>query len=127
MIPPIPDLQDYGLSADHGFLPNEDPLDHLSSSYYNPWEAIAENLPALSRTKRIRRLVDDLPLLDTLELKDEAEWRRAYVILGFLTHAYIWGGDEPSEVHLDHLRLQCSIAVANVLPASTAVHLYSTS
>lgn len=111
MIPPIPNPQDYGLSTNHGFLPDEDPLDHLSSSYYTPWEAIAGDLPALSRTKRIRRVVDDLPLLDTTELKGEAEWRRAYVILGFLTHAYIWGGDEPSEVHLDSLRLVLQLLI----------------
>jgi indoleamine 2,3-dioxygenase len=105
MIPPIPNLQDYGLSENNGFLPNETPLDHLSSCYYNPWEDIAANLPVLAKTKRIRRAIDGLPLLDTFELKNEAEWRRAYVILGFLTHAYIWGGDEPSEVCMRHPNL----------------------
>lgn len=123
MIPPIPNLQDYGLSANYGFLPNEDPLDHLSSCYYSPWEHIAANLSPLVKAKRVRKAIDDLPRLDTLELKNEAEWRRAYVILGFLTHAYIWGGDEPSEVCLSPP--EAGVIIANVcFLASATIHLY---
>lgn len=99
MMPPIPRLADYGISETYGFLPTELPLQRLSNSYYEPWEVIAQNLQALILAKRIRQLVDALPILSVDRLgKDEAEWRRAYVVLGYLTHSYIWGGDKPSQV-----------------------------
>lgn len=52
-------------------------------------------------SKRIRGVVDRLPVLSTDFLYTEAEWRRAYLVLAFMSHAYIWGGDIPSEVSID--------------------------
>lgn len=98
MIPPIPTLQEYGLSSNFGFLPNVDPVARISSPYYEPWEKIADNLPELIRTKTVRGVIDALPMLDLYHLVGEGERRRAYVVLGFLTHAYVWAGDEPAEV-----------------------------
>lgn len=100
MIPPIPTLQDYGISLSHGFLPMELPIDVLPDPYYNRWEAIASNLQALILSKRLRGVIDRLPILSTSHLQHPAEWRRAYSILSFMTHAYIWGGDRPEEVGL---------------------------
>ena len=100
MIPPIPTLQDYGISPSHGFLPMELPLDVLPDPYYGRWEAIASNLQALILSKRLRGVIDRLPILSTVHLQHPAEWRRAYSILSFMTHAYIWGGDRPEEVGL---------------------------
>jgi indoleamine 2,3-dioxygenase len=94
----IPRLNDYDVSAIHGFLPTDAPCDHLSDPYYAPWESVARNLHALMLTKRLRSLVDNLPILFTDRLVDEAEWRRAYSILGFVVHSYIWGGDTPVDV-----------------------------
>lgn len=98
MIPPIPTLQEYGLSPNFGFLPNVDPVARISSPYYEPWEKVADNLPELIRTKTVRGVIDALPMLDLYHLVGEGERRRAYVVLGFLTHAYVWAGDEPAEV-----------------------------
>lgn len=65
------------------------------------------DLPELIRSGEIRRRVLDLPVLSVegldsnnsgQEYDDEAEWQRAYVILGFLTHAYIWGGEKAADV-----------------------------
>ena len=98
MFPPLPVLDDYGISAEHGFLPAELPLEVLPDPYYNRWEAIIANLQALLLSKRLRALIHDLPILSTSRLGHPTEWRRAYVVLSFLTHAYIWGGDEPEEV-----------------------------
>lgn len=42
-------------------------------------------------------MVDRLPILHTDFLRDESEWRRAYSILGFITHGYVWGGDSPAD------------------------------
>ncbi|TKX23488.1 indoleamine 2,3-dioxygenase-2 [Elsinoe australis] len=97
MLPSIPRLEDYDVSEVHGFLPTDPPLSALSDPYYRPWENLVQNLQPLILSKRLRGLVDDLPVLTTDHLKNDQEWRRAYVILAFLSHAYIWGGDTPSE------------------------------
>ncbi|KAK6457475.1 tryptophan 2,3 dioxygenase [Scheffersomyces xylosifermentans] len=91
----IPKLEDYDVFPHSGFLPDKLPLVSLPQAYYKPWEDLANNLPALILTKRIRSLVDKLPVLSTEQLASEEEYRRAYQILGFLGHAYIWGTDEP--------------------------------
>jgi indoleamine 2,3-dioxygenase len=98
MLPPLPILSDYGISADYGFLPSDLPLERLPDPYYHKWEAIVANLQALILSKRLRGVVDRLNVLSTAGLEHEAEWRRAYMLLAFMAHAYIWGGDTPSEV-----------------------------
>lgn len=98
MLAPVPDLADYGISPDHGFLPSELPLTALPDPYYARWEAIASNLQGLLLSKRIRETVDRLPTLSTSYLQSESEWRRAYVVLVFTLHAYVWGGHKPEEV-----------------------------
>ncbi|KAK3180045.1 hypothetical protein K4F52_008537 [Lecanicillium sp. MT-2017a] len=81
----------------NGFLPADAPLEILHDGYYRPWETIIYNLPALVENG-IRESISQLPLLSTDRLLSEAEWRRAYVILAFMTNAYVWGGNEPEEV-----------------------------
>lgn len=98
MIPKVPILKDYGISPQYGFLPMQLPLEALPDPYYNPWEAIVANLQALLLSKRLRGLIRATPVLSTSRLQDLAEWRRAYVLLSFMAHAYIWGGDTPEEV-----------------------------
>ncbi|KAK3381831.1 Indoleamine 2,3-dioxygenase [Podospora didyma] len=97
MLPPVPVLADYGISPTHGFLPEVLPLTRLPDPYYNKWEAIVANLPALILSKRLRGVVDRLPVLSTIGLEHDAEWRRAYSLLSFMAHGYIWGGDSPSD------------------------------
>lgn len=97
MLPSIPALRDYGLSPEYGFLPNNLPLSRLPDPYYNDWEAIASNLPALILSRRLRSIVDRLPVLGTTGLEHEVEWQRAYSILCFIAHGYIWSGDSPEE------------------------------
>ncbi|KAJ5216340.1 Indoleamine 2-3-dioxygenase [Penicillium cinerascens] len=91
-------LDDYAVSPDHGFLPNGLPLSRLTHSYYHPWETLASQLPSLIKNGQIRSMIDNLPILTTSWLRSEPEWRRAYSILGFLTHAYIWGGEKPKDI-----------------------------
>ncbi len=98
MLPPIPRLGEYGISPDYGFLPAELPLDRLPDPYYNKWEAIVTNLQGLILSKRLRGVIDRLPVLSTAGLEHDAEWRRAYMMLAFMAHGYIWGGETPSEV-----------------------------
>lgn len=103
--PPLIDLEEFRISYETGFLPiNKDrklPLHKLSNPYYAPWEDVISDLPALIQTGEIRQKVNDLPVLSVegvLDPNDEAEWQRAYLILAFLTHAYIWGGEKPEDV-----------------------------
>lgn len=97
MLSPIPVLEDYRLSATHGFLPDTVPLTRLPDPYYNKWEAVAANLQAQILSRRLRGVVDRLPVLSTAGLEHDAEWRRAYSLLCFIVHAYIWGGDTPAD------------------------------
>lgn len=100
MLPPVPNLADYGISPERGFLPSEPPLEILPDPYYTKWEAIVSNLQALLLSRRIRQTVDRLPILSTAYLRTECEWRRAYVILVFILHGYVWGGNKPAEVYI---------------------------
>ncbi|RAL58794.1 hypothetical protein DID88_009104 [Monilinia fructigena] len=65
--------------------------------YYNKWEAIIANLQGLILSKRLRGVIDRLPVLSTAGLEHDSEWRRAYSLLCFMAHSYIWGGDSPEE------------------------------
>jgi indoleamine 2,3-dioxygenase len=111
MLPELPRLGDYDVSPQNGFLPDEIPLDILPDVYYQPWETVARNFQGLILAKRLRRIVDALPVLDTDLLLTEAEWHRAYSILGFIAHGYIWGGDRPTGVGLASAQ---ELDVANV-------------
>ena len=102
MLPPLPRLEDYDISSLNGFLPEEPPLEVLPDPYYDKWEAIVKHLQALLLSKRLREVIRDLPVVTTSRLRRPAEWRRAYVLLSFMAHAYIWGGDKPEEVCLHH-------------------------
>ncbi|KAL8691799.1 MAG: hypothetical protein Q9218_003045 [Villophora microphyllina] len=97
MIPPLPKPEEYGISAEYGFLPMERPLELLPDPYYNKWEAIVANLQALLLSKRLRGVIQQMPILSTSRLQHPAEWRRAYMVLSFMTHGYIWGGNKPEE------------------------------
>ncbi|KAF2484026.1 Indoleamine 2,3-dioxygenase [Neohortaea acidophila] len=94
---PIPNPEDYDVSPRNGFLPTEPPLEALPDSYYSPWEHAVKNLQGLILSKRLREVVDRLPVLTTDRLFGEAQWRRAYSVLAFIAHAYIWGGNKPAE------------------------------
>lgn len=98
MIPPIPRLEDYGISPERGFLPSELPLQCLSHPVYDRWERIMNNFQSLLLSKRLRTVIDKLPIIPAVHLETESEWRRAYTVLTFLAHGYIWGGEKPSEV-----------------------------
>ncbi|KAG8526659.1 uncharacterized protein KY384_008088 [Bacidia gigantensis] len=103
MLPPLPSLDAYDISPHNGFLPEEPPLEVLPDPYYTKWEAVVKHLQALVLSKRLREVVQDLPVITTSRLRRPAEWRRAYSLLSLMTHAYIWGGDRPEEVLIHSL------------------------
>lgn len=98
MLPPVPNPSDFGITSDYGFLPPELPLEILPDTYYAKWENIIGNLHHLILSKRLQSVVDRLPILSVTHLQTDAEWRRAYVILVFILHGYVWGGNTPTEV-----------------------------
>ncbi|KAK3296449.1 Indoleamine 2,3-dioxygenase [Chaetomium fimeti] len=94
--PPV-SLTDYGITS-NGFLPEEAPLRRLPDPYYAPWESLVESLSTSIAQQTLRHQVDQLPILSTDRLTTEPEWRRACVVLAFLTHGYIWGGETAAEI-----------------------------
>ena len=47
-------------------------------------------------------MVNALPVLTASRLRSEAEWRRAYSVLAFVAHAFVWGGDGPADVTISY-------------------------
>jgi indoleamine 2,3-dioxygenase len=111
----LPNLKDYEISPRTGFLPEEIPVEKLTDEYYAPWEDLASVLPALILTKRIRNLIGKLPVLSIERIRsDKRELRRAYSILCFLTHAYVWSVGKACE-HLPKQLAEPLLEAAEVL------------
>ncbi|KAE8356122.1 Indoleamine 2,3-dioxygenase [Aspergillus coremiiformis] len=104
-------LEDYQISPQFGFLPQQPPLKQLQDPYYEIWEEMMSRLPLQSGDARIREDITNMPVLATARLVTEPEWRRAYVVLTFLSQIYIWGDHQP----------------CNKLPRSLAVPLLDVS
>lgn len=94
----IIDLSVYDISETNGFLPTEPPARKFQDSYYQQWDDIAEHLPVLLSSHLLRQTIQTLPRLETNRLLNLSEWKRAYVVLGFMLHAYVWAEDPAEEV-----------------------------
>jgi len=77
------------ISASRGFLPLTDPIVSLPCSF-QAWEVVAAHLPDLIRVKTVREEVERLPAFPTDDLSSEAEWWRAFCLLTFVCHGYVW-------------------------------------
>ncbi|KAG0638022.1 indoleamine 2,3-dioxygenase alpha/beta type [Tuber brumale] len=124
MIPSIPKLEDYGISANYGFLPEYPPLTRLENPYYAPWETLLQNLGPLIKAQKVRESINALPVLTSDKLVSEAEQRRGYMMLGFMTHAYIWGGVNacerlPPAISIPFLRLSETLQIPPVATYAT--------
>jgi indoleamine 2,3-dioxygenase len=84
-------------------------LERLGDEYYAPWERIMDKYNGLLLAGRLREAVlkvsslaksahNQLPILSTFYLEGIAEQRRAYVVLSFLAHGYIWGDPTSTDV-----------------------------
>ncbi|KPI42409.1 Indoleamine 2,3-dioxygenase [Cyphellophora attinorum] len=73
------------------FVPSEPPLTHLPPPF-TQWDDIAASLPTLlsSQDSTLHAEITTLPLLSTASLTTIPQLHRAYVVLGFLIHAYVW-------------------------------------
>ena len=89
----------FAVTPTRGFLPLSDPLQRLSSAAYSAWEdTVAEmsKLLVAAGEGRLKARLLALPPFETASLiaeGDEAQLWRAYLVLSFLAHAYIWGED----------------------------------
>lgn len=77
-----------------GFLPENDPLEHLPEAF-SAWEHAARTLPKLLVAAKARHAIEHLPVFDTAKLQNEAQIERAMQILSYLGHAYVWGQNKP--------------------------------
>ena len=95
-------LENYRVSPESGFLPSCPPLERLPNPYYEPWETVATSLAKFIDNGTLKKRVYTMPVLSTAFLLTEEEWRRAYVILGFVCNGYLFGGDNPPDVKPSH-------------------------
>ena len=92
----FPAISDDNVSPSYGFLPDHPPLKALPS-YYSQWDNLATDLSSLIAGKCLRPAVSRLPALSTAHITTQEQLHRAFVVLGFLIHAYVWcdGSDRP--------------------------------
>ena len=97
----------FEISHERGYLPLQDPLKRLPKAF-DAWESVAQLLPKLLASDQLRRMMAELPPFPVEAISDSRQRERAMVLLSYLGHAYVWGGDQP----------------ATTLPANLAVPWY---
>jgi indoleamine 2,3-dioxygenase len=93
--PILHDLADYQVDSVRGFLPAQDPLPRLPMGF-EPWERIASRMPMLLTTHRMRRTLDQLPILALRDLEDPMHMERAMLLLSMFATAYVWEREHPA-------------------------------
>eukprot|EP00123_Amoebidium_parasiticum_P011611 comp20814_c0_seq2/m.27425 comp20814_c0_seq2/g.27425 ORF comp20814_c0_seq2/g.27425 comp20814_c0_seq2/m.27425 type:complete len:399 (-) comp20814_c0_seq2:222-1418(-) len=89
----VPDLAEYGLTRERGFLPAQDPLKSLPPAY-RAWDHAVQEVSHYILAGVVRPHLERLPLLPVSGLKDGPELQRAYSVLSLLCHSYVWGEGE---------------------------------
>lgn len=90
MSAPSIDIEDYGLSRTLGFLSDTPPLTSFSDINFSSCDDLIKHFPYLLASKTLRNEVRKLPELDVQLLSTDAGKHRAYVVLAFLVHGYVW-------------------------------------
>lgn len=87
----VPDLAQWEVHAERGFLPDPDPLLELPPEYA-AWERINRELPGLlaAGSGAMLRSVGRLPVLELAGLQTAPMHNRAMVLLSVLAHAFVW-------------------------------------
>ena len=87
----VPDLAQWEVHAQRGFLPDPDPLLELPPEYA-AWDRINRELPGLlaAGSAAVVRSVSQLPTLELAGLQTAAMHNRAMVLLSVLAHAFVW-------------------------------------
>lgn len=88
------DLNNYGVSAERGFLATSDPQDITLPAQLQPVIDTAMNLPRTIVSGEVRRHIEAMPVLDLTDFCASAslgERRAAMVHYSFLVQSYVWG------------------------------------
>lgn len=93
----FPDPADYGISPRYGFLSSDAPATAFTGPYFRPWDDLIPRLSTLISTGELEKAVATLPLLSTDKFQSEIEYRRAYDLLAFLIHGYVWCRQPPNQ------------------------------
>ena len=80
---------------DRGFLPKPDPIELLPKEY-SLIEQIAADLPSLVASKKFRKLVRKMSIIDYSDAPDEY-LERLMMIHSYFASAYVWGSEEDEE------------------------------
>ncbi|KAI9033061.1 Indoleamine 2,3-dioxygenase-domain-containing protein [Hyaloraphidium curvatum] len=125
-LPPLR-LEDYDIDPVTGFVPSDPPLLARLPPYYEPWERIVDVLTGPKET--VRKMVDEeLPVLRTDGLRTRREWQRAYTVLAYIVHAYVWGDEGyeamslPPQLSLPLVRVSQSLGLRPSLSMYSANH-----
>jgi len=91
----VPDLAQWQVHAERGFLPDPDPLLELPQAYA-AWERISRELPGLlaAGSAALLRQVSALPTLELSGLQTAPMQNRAMILLTVLAHAFVWADPE---------------------------------
>jgi indoleamine 2,3-dioxygenase len=89
----IVDLHAYGVTAERGFLPIDDPNAAIPLANAE-WHQTARDLPALIPSGHIRAIIEALPEFRTELLQGEEDLEAAMRTLSYLGQAYVWGEPE---------------------------------
>src|SRR5246127_3485664 len=84
----------FGVTAERGFLPREDPIARLPSALAE-WDELASSLPKLMATGRVRAFLQRPAAFNVTSLTTQPDVERAMLILSYLGHAYVWGDVRP--------------------------------
>ena len=79
----------------YGFLSEDIPLARLPGPFES-WERIADDLPSIIKSGKLREKVDQLSLVTVNDrsLPDKQHWQRAYCVVSFISQAYICEDDQ---------------------------------
>lgn len=81
-------LADYDIDPERGFIPGHDPLTALPGPFA-AWDRLGEKLPLLTMTGRTVEALRALPVLDAGLLANDAERRRALLLLAGFANAWM--------------------------------------
>lgn len=93
-------LSKYGISPALGFLSPDHPCTSFTSPHYAQWDKLAAQLPGLLKSRQLAAEIAKLPNFGLGYLESEPEWRRAYVVLGFLIHGHVWAGSATAPIEV---------------------------
>ncbi|XP_012384921.2 indoleamine 2,3-dioxygenase 1-like [Dasypus novemcinctus] len=118
--------EEFHINEDVGFaLP--DPLEELPKKYAD-WMFIAQNLPDLIKTGKLREEVEKLPELSIDDLEGHKLQRLAHLVLGYITMAYVWDrGDQdvrkvlPRNIAIPYCRISEKLKLPPILTYADCV------